>query len=109
MATDKGEINPALLKGLTFRTAETRDVPGEGGQKEKRSFPIERPLKVSDVLAVQDAGTEVVIVAADGQKHRVSKAAVAKTSDKSDGSDKSDASKEKPKDKDKEDEKGKGK
>lgn len=81
------EINPALLKGLTFRTAETREVPGEGGKKEPRSFPIERALKASDVLAVRDAGTEVVIVAADGQKHRVAKAALTKPSDPSDKSD----------------------
>jgi hypothetical protein len=71
------EVNAALLKGLTFRTNEERTVEEEG-KKVKRYYPIERPLTPADVLAVKDLGDTVVIVAGDGRKHRVAKAAVGK-------------------------------
>lgn len=69
-------FDPAYLKGLTFRDAETRKVKDEDTGKEKEiAVPRERPLKAEQVLAWKDYGDLVVIVAADGRKHRVEKKA----------------------------------
>lgn len=65
-------IDTKWLKGLTFRTSESRTVR-EDGQTVVRHFPVERALKPENVLDFKEYGTEIIIVAADGQKHRVVK------------------------------------
>lgn len=65
-------LNPDWLKGLKFRTAETRTIEEEG-KPVRKHFPIERALRPSDVMAWKDLGAEVVIVSGDGRKHRVTK------------------------------------
>jgi hypothetical protein len=65
-------IGEKLLEGLVYRSAEKKEQAGKDGKK-KINVPIERPLEPSDVLDWKDYGDYVVIVAADGQKHRVEK------------------------------------
>ncbi len=69
----KEELKAEYLKGLTFATAEPRKTKNEDGRDSVKYVPIERALKISDVLDWKDCGAEIVIVAADGQKHRVAK------------------------------------
>lgn len=69
------QIDRKLLKGLKFRTSEAKTVTDENGVKKKKYFPTERALEPDDVLAWKDQGDVVVIVAGDGQKHRVEKPA----------------------------------
>lgn len=73
-----GPIDARLLKGLTYRTSEVKKTKDDNG-KEKRSWtPVERALKPEDVLDWKDRGGTVVIVAKDGRKYRVEKAAEGK-------------------------------
>lgn len=59
------EFDPAWLEGLVFKGARRKD--GQGNAHE----PFERKARRSDVLKWSVDGDEVVIVLADGSKHRV--------------------------------------
>jgi len=61
-----------VIKGLEVREAEVRMIE-EDGKKVKRSFPLTRKMREGDVVSWKEYGDEVVIVSADGRKHRVSK------------------------------------
>lgn len=67
------KIDSKYLKGLRFRSSDPVKGRSEDGQETIKHIPNERALKIEDVLDWKDCGTEVVIVAADGQKHRVAK------------------------------------
>lgn len=67
-------IDKKFLAGLTFRTSKAKKVQGEDGAKVQH-VPVERELAPEDVLDWLDTGAAVVIVAADGRKHTVAKAA----------------------------------
>lgn len=81
------EISVKLLKGLKFRTSDGREVVDENGKKKTKFIPVERALKPDDVLDWKDKGDAVVIVAKDGQKHRVSKEALEAPKGKAKGGD----------------------
>lgn len=66
-------INAKWLRGLKFKTSEGRVAVDENGKKKTKFIPVERALKPEDVLDWKDVGNAVVIVAKDGQKHRVEK------------------------------------
>lgn len=66
------QIDEKYLKGLKFSGSEEKKVKVDRVEK-KRYFPFERDLKPSDVLDWVDKGDTVVIVTADGQKHKVRK------------------------------------
>lgn len=66
------QIDSKYLKGLKFRTSESKKVK-EGGAEKTRFFPVERDLTQDDVLDWKDNGDSVVIVTKDGQKYNVSK------------------------------------
>jgi len=70
-------IDKKFLAGLTFRTSNAKKVQGEDGTKVQH-VPVERPLKPADVLDWVEKDDTVVIVAADGRKHEVSKKAAEK-------------------------------
>ncbi len=71
------KIDAELLKGLKFRTS--REITRMEEGKEVKSFvPNEVPLTTENVLSHRDKGDQVIIVAADGQKHVVSKKAAEK-------------------------------
>jgi hypothetical protein len=61
------------LNGLKFSTTRIEKVKGEDGKVEKKIMPVIRPLKEDDLLDWKVRGNQVVLVAADGQKHRVEK------------------------------------
>lgn len=63
------QIDAKWLKGLTYRTSERKQPKGEAA----RNVPVERKLRPSDVLAWEDRGDAIVLVAADGSKHSVDK------------------------------------
>jgi hypothetical protein len=66
------QLDEELLKGITFRGAEKKEVE-ENGIKKEKWFPTERKAVLDDVLDWRDLGPEVSIVIADGRKHRVKK------------------------------------
>lgn len=55
------------IKSLRFRTNKRIEVEGEP----IRHVPDERPMKLSDVLNAADVDGTLVIVSADGRKHRI--------------------------------------
>ena len=69
------------IEGLTFRT--NKEIPVlddstgkpvmEGGKPKVRYVPDERPLRPKDVLSAAFDGAALVIVTADGSKHRIGK------------------------------------
>lgn len=65
-------IDAKHLKGLRYRTSEGRKV-NEDGRDIVKHVSTERPLKPEDVLDWRDTGDDIVLVAADGQKHTVVK------------------------------------
>lgn len=67
-----GNIDQKYLRGLKYRTSEARTVV-EGGRKAVKHTPVERQLRLEDVLDWKDSGDWVVIVTADGQKATVLK------------------------------------
>lgn len=66
-------IDPKYLEGLTFRGAASKEVMKDG-KKQMQYVPFERPVTPADVFDWRDAGAEVVIVIADGQKVTMPKA-----------------------------------
>ncbi len=68
------QIDVKWLKGLVFRTSERKQPKGEAA----RHVPVERKLRPSDVLAWEDRGETIVIVAGDGSKYVVDKTTVDK-------------------------------
>ncbi len=71
---DADVLDEKYLKGLTFQTSEKRTVREENKLVE-RFYPKELPLAPEHVLDVKDVGDALIIVAADGRKHRVAKKA----------------------------------
>jgi hypothetical protein len=63
-------IPEEYLGGLSFNTAVV-----EGVGKEKKHVPVRCQLEPEDVLDWSETDREVIIVAADGRKHRVQKGA----------------------------------
>ncbi|HRR40145.1 MAG TPA: hypothetical protein P5244_02815 [Syntrophales bacterium] len=68
----KDDFNAKWLEGLTFSTSKEEKVKTDGGDRTNH-VPETRPLTAADVLSWRIDGQEVVIVAADGRKHRVKK------------------------------------
>lgn len=66
------KFNGKWLAGLTFKGAAEKKIKEEGRER-VRHTPFERPLTEKDVLGWRVDGAEVVIVAADGRKHRAKK------------------------------------
>ncbi|NPU84381.1 MAG: hypothetical protein HPY65_07815 [Syntrophaceae bacterium] len=60
------------LEGLTYLSSEKKKTVKDG-RPVTQNIPTERPLAEADVLDWKDLGDSVVIVAGDGQKHKVSK------------------------------------
>lgn len=71
------EVEQKHLAGLTFKTSTSKEID-EDGRKKKRHFPVERPLKVGDLLTQRDDGDTFHIVTMDGRKYDVPKIPVAK-------------------------------
>jgi hypothetical protein len=67
------QVEAKYLKGLKFTGATSKEVV-VNGKKRKKWTPFERALVPADVLAFAERGDNIVIVAADGQKHIVPKA-----------------------------------
>lgn len=67
------EVEQKHLAGLTFKTSIPKEVD-EDGRKKKRHFPVERPLKLADILSQKDNGDSFHIVTKDGRKYDVLKA-----------------------------------
>ena len=61
-------IEQKQLEGLTFRTAKRKEA-SEDGKKKVVNIPIERPLKVADILSETDHGSYTTIVTKDGRKY----------------------------------------
>lgn len=57
----------AAIKSLKFRTNKKIEVEGEP----VRFVPDERPMTMADVLSAAEVDGKLVIVSADGRKHRV--------------------------------------
>lgn len=72
------EVEQKHLAGLTYKTSTPKEID-EGGRKKKRHFPVERPLKVNDLLTQRDNGDAFHIVTKDGRKYDVPKTPSAKT------------------------------
>ena len=66
------KLDAKYLKGLVFQFAEKKQVT-ENGEHKTVYVPDERELTPDDVLAWRDAGSEIIIVTADGRKHTVAK------------------------------------
>lgn len=69
---ESAKLDPKYLKGLKYKTSDAKEVE-ENGRKVKKFVPVERALKIEDVLNWRDAGDVVIIVTADGMKHTVEK------------------------------------
>ena len=69
---EEAALDPKYLAVLTYRDAEERDVEDQGVKKKKK-FPREATMKMKHVRSWTDSGKEIVIVSADGRKHRVKK------------------------------------
>ena len=67
------KFEPKWLKGLKYRSAETKTVTGESGRPTRKCTPTERALREKDVLDWKDNGDHVMIVTADGRKYKVEK------------------------------------
>lgn len=61
-------IEQKQLEGLTFRAAKRKETT-EDGRRKVTSIPVERPLKVADILSETEHGTHVTIVTKDGRKY----------------------------------------
>ena len=68
----KGQIEKKYLEGLIFSTSRPEKYNHEGVEK-VRHIPVTRELTEKEILDWAIVGNEVVIVAADGKKHRVKK------------------------------------
>lgn len=66
-------IDKKLLEGLVYKSSKPKKT-----EEGTVHVPTERPLQPGDVLDWKDNGNTVTIVAGDGQKHVVKKAAKAK-------------------------------
>jgi hypothetical protein len=66
------ELGQKHLKGLKFKTSEKKEIVEEG-QKKTRYLPIERALKLDDLLSQRDDGATFHIVTKDGRKYDVPK------------------------------------
>jgi hypothetical protein len=66
------KVDPKLLEGLEFKTSKSQKVE-EDGKKVTRYYPDSRPMEQDDIIGMKDMGDRVVIVSADGRKHRVAK------------------------------------
>ncbi len=76
------------LEGLTYRSSEKKKAVKDG-RPVTQNIPTERPLKTEDILDWKDVGDAVVIVAADGQKHKVPKGGrIAAAADEKNGTEK---------------------
>lgn len=64
-------LNPAWLKGLTFRTSVPK--PTKKGERTKVWNPVERDLTAADVMSCREDENVVVIVARDGMKYTIDK------------------------------------
>ena len=62
----KGRVREAI-KELKFQTNKKIEKEGE----KPRYVPDERPMRMTDVLANKEVNGELVIVTADGRKHRI--------------------------------------
>ncbi|TAN61055.1 hypothetical protein EPN18_07410 [bacterium] len=71
------KIDAKYLKGLRFRGSEGKNV-NEDGRTVIKYAPVERAMRVEDVLNWRDAGSAIVLVTTDGQKVTVSKTKEAK-------------------------------
>ncbi len=67
------EFDNRWLKGITFKTAESKKGKDENGRAVTRNTPVERPAEPGDVLAWKDNGDNVGIVMKDGRKYSVAK------------------------------------
>ena len=67
----ENKLDKRYLKGLKFNG---KQIVEKG---KKKTQPFSRALLESDVLSYVDKGDVVIIVAADGKKHRVNKTAAA--------------------------------
>jgi hypothetical protein len=65
------DLDKKYLAGLKFKSA-AREPAEEKGARDLHVRKT-RPLRLSDVLDHRETDTHVVIVAADGQKHTVTK------------------------------------
>lgn len=72
-APEKEAFDPKWLKSLTFATTRKEKVKGDDGEVREKRVPFTRPLEEDDLLDWKVYGQEVVLVTADGRKHRVKK------------------------------------
>lgn len=69
----EGQIDKKYLAGLKFRTSEAKEIKGDDGRPGKQHIPKECALRPEHVLDWKDTGDSIVLVTADGKKHKVSK------------------------------------
>ncbi len=67
-----GKINPKWLEGLEFRMKRIEKKKDRETGQAVEIFQT-RPVTAGDVLSVREDGDVVVIIVADGRKHRVAK------------------------------------
>ena len=70
-------IEQKQLEGLKFRTTKRKETTEDGKRK---VVPIERSLRVADILTETDHGTHVTIVTKDGRKYNLPPAGKSKGS-----------------------------
>lgn len=63
-------IEQKQLEGLMFRTAKRKET-GTDDKRKVTNIPIERPLRVADILTETDHGSYVTIVTKDGRKYNI--------------------------------------
>lgn len=66
------KITAEHLKGLKFQTSRVVEVE-EDGKKVKKSYPDQIDMLPEHVLSTREEGDRLIIVSADGRKHRVPK------------------------------------
>lgn len=71
--TESKKIDKKWLNGLDFRNTKMEKVKGDDGKPKQVRTRVVVPLTEDNVLDWKEYGNEVVIVAADGRKHRVKK------------------------------------
>lgn len=64
------KVEQKQLEGLVYRTSKV--IKGDDGKK--KYIPVERALKLDDLLAESDKGDSFVVVTKDGRKHVIAKA-----------------------------------
>lgn len=64
-------LTKGMLAGLKFNTTKKGKRTGDDGREVDALFPIQVEMKPEHVLSAKEYGDHIVLVSADGRKHKI--------------------------------------